>query len=275
MSSATTPIAAAFEMQRRSIQFGERLIEQGLTVQRDATESAIRNGFAAQREAQQQAMELARRLFHAQVDAVQTTLSSDEFRSIVDRQFEAIDEDQTVAMDEFESTLVDAFDEMSERQREVFVESVESALDAHADVERQAVQGVGRSQDVARTAQQQAETVADVAQQGTEQMAAQTTEAAEQGLNTAQRGVATAQQTAGGAATETTQQTPQSSELQSEAAQLEEIEGLGPTYADRLQGEGIESMTDLADADADRIAEIAEVAQDQAEEWVEEATSWT
>lgn len=42
MSTAQTPIAATFELQRQSIEFGERLFEQALTAQRDAMETTTR-----------------------------------------------------------------------------------------------------------------------------------------------------------------------------------------------------------------------------------------
>ena len=49
---------------------------------------------------------------------------------------------------------------------------------------------------------------------------------------------------------------------------LEGIDGIGPTYADRLVDAGIESPADLTDYDAAELAEIAQTSESAAEDWL-------
>lgn len=243
MSSATSPIEAAFELQRRSIEHGERLFEHGFEMQRDATETMLRNGFAAQQRAQEETVEMSRKLFDAQVDAIRSAMDGDEFQSIVDRQFDEYGDGQSEAWEAFETEFFDAFEDLSERQRALVAESVQTMLDAQDDVRNQAVEGVQRTQEVAESAQEQSERVAG-----------ETAAAAERGIDVAG------------------QQAEAAAETMEE--QLEDIEGLGPTYADRLRDQGVQSVAELAQANADAVADWADVTQDQAEDWVETARSW-
>ncbi|PSP72990.1 hypothetical protein BRC86_11005 [Halobacteriales archaeon QS_3_64_16] len=53
--------------------------------------------------------------------------------------------------------------------------------------------------------------------------------------------------------------------------ELQRIDGLGPTYADRLTENGIEALADLERTDPEDVASIAEVSESRAEEWIERA----
>lgn len=55
------------------------------------------------------------------------------------------------------------------------------------------------------------------------------------------------------------------------ALDVETINGLGPTYADRLREDGIESVDDLTTADIEAVAKSAEVPEERAQEWIEQA----
>jgi polyhydroxyalkanoate synthase len=48
------------------------------------------------------------------------------------------------------------------------------------------------------------------------------------------------------------------------------IDGIGPTYADRLQAAGIETVAALAEYDAAEIADIAETTESRAQEWLDQ-----
>ena len=52
---------------------------------------------------------------------------------------------------------------------------------------------------------------------------------------------------------------------------LDEISGLGPTYRDRLEAEGIETLRDLAEKDPEDVADAAKTSQSRARQWVERA----
>jgi len=56
-----------------------------------------------------------------------------------------------------------------------------------------------------------------------------------------------------------------------EGLSLEEIKGIGPTYADRLGKAGYETVADLAVADAEAVAEAAETGEGRASDWIERA----
>ena len=60
---------------------------------------------------------------------------------------------------------------------------------------------------------------------------------------------------------------------ESGGAGLEEINGIGPTYAGRLEKAGVTTVSQLAATDAGEIARIAEVSTDRAEDWLEQAKS--
>jgi polyhydroxyalkanoate synthase len=52
---------------------------------------------------------------------------------------------------------------------------------------------------------------------------------------------------------------------------LEDVDGIGDTYADRLQRAGIETEGELAQTSAERVAEIAQVSEDRAGQWITQA----
>jgi len=56
-----------------------------------------------------------------------------------------------------------------------------------------------------------------------------------------------------------------------DARSVEEVEGIGSTYADRLADAGIGSAAGLAAADPEEVAEAADVSESRASEWIERA----
>jgi polyhydroxyalkanoate synthase len=58
------------------------------------------------------------------------------------------------------------------------------------------------------------------------------------------------------------------------AEPVDEITGIGPTYSERLADTGIETVADLADADALAVAEAAEVSESRAADWITQAADW-
>ncbi|MFB6165228.1 MAG: helix-hairpin-helix domain-containing protein, partial [Haloarculaceae archaeon] len=52
---------------------------------------------------------------------------------------------------------------------------------------------------------------------------------------------------------------------------VEAVDGIGPTYADRLRAAGIETIADLADADPEAVAEAADVSASRARDWIDQA----
>lgn len=56
-------------------------------------------------------------------------------------------------------------------------------------------------------------------------------------------------------------------------ADITEVEGIGPVYAERLATAGIEGLAGLAGADPMTVAEAAGIPHERAEAWVAEAAS--
>lgn len=54
-------------------------------------------------------------------------------------------------------------------------------------------------------------------------------------------------------------------------ADLEDIKGIGPTYADRLRDAGIASIRDLSSADAEALAGETEISETRLATWIERA----
>ena len=57
-------------------------------------------------------------------------------------------------------------------------------------------------------------------------------------------------------------------------AELEDIRGIGPTYADRLRDAGVESVTDLAAADAADVAEASGIGESRIQKWIDRAETY-
>ncbi|ELZ27409.1 hypothetical protein C475_05805 [Halosimplex carlsbadense 2-9-1] len=54
-------------------------------------------------------------------------------------------------------------------------------------------------------------------------------------------------------------------------AELEDIKGIGPTYAERLREAGVDGVGALAESDAAALSEETDIAESRVENWVEQA----
>lgn len=52
---------------------------------------------------------------------------------------------------------------------------------------------------------------------------------------------------------------------------LEEITGIGATYADRLRTEGIRGVNQLAELDPETVSELSNASTSRAADWIEQA----
>lgn len=66
---------------------------------------------------------------------------------------------------------------------------------------------------------------------------------------------------------------PTPDEVAASSEPVETIRGIGPAYAERLAEAGIETVADLAGADAEAVAQETDIAQGRVEDWIEEAKS--
>jgi polyhydroxyalkanoate synthase len=51
---------------------------------------------------------------------------------------------------------------------------------------------------------------------------------------------------------------------------VDTVDGIGPTFADRLEAAGIETTADLAEYDAAELADIAETTESRAQDWLDQ-----
>ena len=200
----------------------------------------------------EQGAELTQRLFNAQLDAVESSLDGDEFPSTINSQFYDVQSAQDAASDNFEAEFVNAFDDLSEQQQQVVAQSVEAFISAQRDAEQ--------TEEVAETAQQQTQEVAETKQQ-TEQAVEAASGASVPAIETA------------GEAPEESAETAESANGEDDGQELEVIEGLGETCANRLPDYSIESAGQPAQAGTETVVETAEVSEDRANEWVTMAQS--
>jgi polyhydroxyalkanoate synthase len=61
------------------------------------------------------------------------------------------------------------------------------------------------------------------------------------------------------------------SESEADAPSVREIDGIGPTYAERLEATGLRTVVDLAESDVETVAAAADASEGRAANWVEQA----
>jgi predicted flap endonuclease-1-like 5' DNA nuclease len=59
-----------------------------------------------------------------------------------------------------------------------------------------------------------------------------------------------------------------------EGVPVDELDGIGPAYAERLGEAEVETVTDLAGADAARVAREADISETRIDRWIEQATEY-
>ncbi|MBX0302616.1 helix-hairpin-helix domain-containing protein [Haloarcula salinisoli] len=286
MSDITTPFDVAVEMQRESIKHTQGLLQQGLELQQNAFEAFMYNGISAQRSAQRQAVDLFQGLFNAQLDAVESSLDDDEFRSTLDRQFQ-----QNAEMTQ--ELMNASFEQGAELTQELFngqLDALESALDDEAfrealdsqfdDFERTQQRAWNKfesefGQTFDELSERQQELVVETALTARREPHDDTVEgvrAAETVTeNTSDEAEAVAETTQEALSNDVRTTANGGHHGDAHSERLESIDGLGEAYADRLRGSGIQSVDHLAEADTATVAEAAEVSEDHADEWVTSA----
>ncbi len=332
MTNTTSPIEILFQTQRRAIEDSRELFERGIDVQQNAAETLVDRSMEAQRTAHRQGVDAFRQLLHTQLGSFDGWYT-DEIRTNVDDNLDAVVDAQEDAMDEIERNVHAVVEELNQQQRELFFESLEAFLRAHEEAEAQTVESVRQAESAARTVQDEAretartaqesvgeateaaadatgtvvEETADAAEETAETAAAATEDVAEETADLTEDVAEETAETTEDVAEETAETTEDiaeetaettediaeetaeagqeaaeaaaaegaadESEDEEEEHQLEDIDGLGETYAQRLHDAGIQSFTHLAQADAETIAEAADVSEDRAEGWSEKARS--
>ncbi|AZH24706.1 hypothetical protein DU502_04585 [Haloplanus aerogenes] len=253
MSEPNSPVSAVFALQRNAIEQTHEAVKRGVETQQEFGEAFV--DFGPAKQANERGYDAVRTVVDVYFDAVESTTPGqedllDDFRTTVDEQLDALEANQVEAIEAIEANAQEgseSVDELFERVIEVLNEQFEAVLDAHADVQGQTVEAVedleGNLEELQaefETQFAQFEEQATELQQHVEDMHDDIAEIADQQV-----------------------------EVQVES--LDTIKGIGSTYVDRLQDQGIESFEALAEASTDTVAETAEVSREQANEWIEAA----
>lgn len=301
MSQTDSPIRPWFDFQRAALKQGEQALKQGLATQRSANRMALA-GLEGQESLQRQGMEIAQAATYAYIDASTAMMGGRGGvgqRGAVDETFARLKDAHAQYFEAIARELdrgVESFDELSDDYVEALDEQTDQLLDAHQTIEDQSVQNVDefsrqlreqleRTQEAQDRLEDQFERQADQADALLRQQREQAEEFQRQLVEQAER---TRRQSAGpagasrrgrsrggreapGGARAEGERERQPGEGGSEVGQeLEEIEGLGPTFRERLTEAGIRSKDDLAGADPEDVAEAADVSRERAEEWIAE-----
>jgi len=238
-----------FDVQRTAIEQSQDAFEQTVDAQQQFVESMMDFGTAKQ--LNDRGFETAHSMVDAYFDALESAMPGDDASVLEDvhgmmvDQLDAAETTQNEALEAFEASVEDSM-KLTDENLEAFVEALDEQVDAmlevHGDVET--------------------ETLAAV-------------EDFETSLEDLQAQVTEMQQQIDDASSEIVDSTEEMVELQVEATgdSLESLPGLGATYAERLQEQGIETVRALTEANADAVAEAADVSVKQAEEWLDAAQS--
>lgn len=241
MSGTQTPATVAFDLQRHAIEQTQDLFTRSIETQRSVAADLV--DFEPARQANERSYELARTL----VDSYFDTLASgsvtddeqlDEARAAVADQLDALEATQSEALAAVETNAREgneAVDELVYAIVDSIDQQFDAVLDAHAEVEDETVAALSEFEGSLTEFQEELETYSE-----------QVAEQVEAGID-AQVGVAD--------------------------QSLDAVDGLGATYAGRLQEQGIETLETLAEANTTLVAEAADVTEQVADEWITAAES--
>jgi phage-related minor tail protein len=147
MSDEQTPIAAVFELQRRSIELSQEAMADGVEFQRRLG-NALVDGVDTTETVQTRSVELTHDALDSYLDAVESTIpGSDEavaeIRSTVDEQFDELEARQTDAFGKLEREAeagADAYEELATESIQSLNEQLDAVLETHEEIETQTLE---------------------------------------------------------------------------------------------------------------------------------------
>lgn len=261
-----TPLRVMFDIQQSSIEQGQQIVKRGLDVQRTMAASLVRNNLQTGRVLQQQQAKFAQRVVEASVTPVTLVLSDEDAAEVQSRMadgFDEYDQSRADAWESFERSFeeaLDAYGEMTAQQKELVEQSVQTFFETQHRLETQ----IGEA--IARERRTQPAEKADTPERE-ESTAAAGTQSAEDRSAEAETGVDRE------AAEESQAKSQEDTESGAEfvEADLDDIHGIGRAYSQRLEEAGVESVGDLAGADATAIARELDVSENRAQNWIDAA----
>lgn len=154
------PMRMMFDVQRSFLQQGQQALQQTLDIQRNMTESLLRNNTGTGRTVQKQGTELAKNWTDAYVMALGSMMPQQDvqdLRSSVDDQFSQFRDAQDQAWDSIDSSVddaVNAFNQLTQEQKQLIQQSVNSFYQAQSKMGQEAA---SVAQDIQEEAEQMSE----------------------------------------------------------------------------------------------------------------------
>lgn len=272
MSQTATPVGIAFEFQRSAIESTHEAVARSVEAQQALGEALF--DVEAVRQTSERSFEALATFVDVYFEAVgATTPGGDDlladYRAAVDRQLETLAENQDEALEAFEANVReggDVADDLTAEFLAALDEQFAEILAANEDVEAETVEAVEGVEDGLAALVEEFETQAEEVADAFEAALEQSVEGFEAG--TAAVGEQVVEANADLAATAQKQVAAQ---VEAAGESLQAVDGLGSTYAGRLREAGVDSLAALADANADLVAEAADVSETQAQKWIDAA----
>ena len=246
-------------MQREAIRQGQRTVEQSMEAQQSMTEAFVHNTIGMGRAANRNATEATRQgmvTVAGMMDTMNPVGAST--RPSIEQGFDSVTAVQENAWRLFEEAAENGlatYAQLADSSMESVSESVDATLEVHEEVGQ-------RSTDAAvEYERQQPERTAARRQQAEEAETIPIDEAT------------AAEEPAGSTVDAETTEDSQESEIEEAVPEvgLEDLSGIGASYATRLRGAGIDSVEALRDADAAELSESTEISDERISNWQRQA----
>jgi predicted flap endonuclease-1-like 5' DNA nuclease len=143
-----------------------------------------------------------------------------------------------------------------------------------ADVDSSAAETDAPAVDESDAATEESETAVDEGDAATEESETAVDEseaAAEEAIEEAEPDAEGEEEPAETEADAEAEAEPEEPEPEAPEGTLEDVKGIGPAYAERLRNAGVDSIADLADADAEDLAAETDLSATRIENWIEQA----
>ena len=272
----------------QTIETQETINRQGLDLTRQAVKPLVGATPGADEDTEEQVDDVFDKLDDTQSDLL------GEVQSMADRTVDGTEDAAEWGFDLLDRQ-VGRLQRAGEEAEEMTEEAIDTAGDAAEDVaetaEDVAEETEDAAEDVADSAQQAADSATDVAEDVVDDFQDELDDATDEfdefddidgtaveGL--AREGIESIEDLAGAQADEvadaayTTEDTAEEwidAAVDHEGVALADLDGIGETYSDRLRAAGIRTVDQLARTSAEEVAETAEVDEDRAGEWIQQA----
>lgn len=181
MTNYTSPIETTFELQRKSLEQGQEVIEQGLDLQQRFSESVI-GSLENQEALQRRIVELHRDTVHRTLDAVEglpgADIAVEDLRESLDGGYDEVLDGHEEAFDTVSDELesgVDSYDDLTADLLDSIEEQLDLLVKAHEELEEQSIEAtegftgqVEELQDQVEGVQEQIEQVSEEAAEAVE-----------------------------------------------------------------------------------------------------------